>query len=110
MAESDEFSADDFSDMLPETLKKRADGVNASHFFNNGCFIIRLWSEDGNFVWVVIVTSLGGTDNRFHAFFNLYKSEDAPEVMQTRIKTDGVIDRSDVLIVLNDDGTWKFFE
>ena len=85
-------------------------GVNASHFFNNGCFIIRLWSEDGNFVWVVIVTSLGGTDSRFHAFFNLYKSEDAPEVMQTIIKTDGVIDRSDVLIVLNDDGTWKFFE
>ena len=26
LAESDEFSADDFSDMLPETLKKRADG------------------------------------------------------------------------------------
>ena len=31
-------------------------GVNASHFFNNGCFIIRLWSEDGNFVWVAIPT------------------------------------------------------
>lgn len=84
--------------------------VNASHFFNNGCFITRLWSEDGNFVWVIIVYPLDSADNCFHAFFNLYKSEDAPEVMQTRIKTDGVIDKSDVLIVLNTDGTWKFLD
>lgn len=85
-------------------------GKNASHFSHNGCFVFRLWSEDENFVWVVIVTSLGGTDNRFHAFFNLYKSEDAPEIMQTRIKTNGVIDSSDVMIVINDNKTWKFLE
>ena len=85
-------------------------GKNASHFSHNGCYVFRLWSEDGNFIWVIIVIPLGGTDNRFHAFFNLYKSEDAPEVMQTTIKTDGVIDKSDVLIVLNTDGTWKFLD
>ena len=85
-------------------------GKNASHFSHNGCFVFRLWSEDENFVWVIIVTPLGGTDNRFHAFFNLYKSEDAPEVTQTRIKTNGVIDSSDVLIAINTDGTWKFFD
>ena len=55
-------------------------GKNASHFSHNGCYVFRLWSED------------------------------APEIMQTRIKTDGVIDGSDVLIVLNADGTWKFLD
>lgn len=85
-------------------------GKNASHFSHNGCYIFRLWSEDEQFVWVIIAYPLASADNRFHAFFNLYKAEDAPEVMQTRIKTDGVIDKSDVLIVLNTDGTWKFFD
>ena len=85
-------------------------GKNASNFFNNGCFLFRLWSEDERFVWVIVVTSLGGTDNRFHAFFNLYKSENAPDILETRLKNEGVIDRSDVLIVLNDDDTWEFFE
>lgn len=55
-------------------------GKNASHFSHNGCYVFRLWSED------------------------------APEIMQTTIKTDGVIDGSDVLIVLNADGTWKFLD
>lgn len=85
-------------------------GKNASHFSHNGCYIFRLWSEDEKFVWVIIVYPLASAPNRFHAFFNLYKSKDAPEVMQTRIKTDGVIDKSDVLIVLNTDGTWKFLD
>lgn len=85
-------------------------GKNASNFFNNGCYLFRLWSEDENFVWVIVVTSLGGTDNRFHAFFNLYKSENAPDILETRLKNEGVIDRSDVLIVLYDDDTWRFFE
>ena len=85
-------------------------GKNASHFSHNGCYIFRLWSEDEKFVWVIIVYPLASADNRFHAFFNLYKSEDAPEVMQTTIKTDGVIDKSDILIVIKSDGTWKFFE
>lgn len=85
-------------------------GKNASNFFNNGCYLFRLWSEDENFVWVIVVTPLCGTDNRFHAFFNLYKSENAPDILETRLKNEGVIDRSDVLIVLYDDDTWRFFE
>lgn len=85
-------------------------GKNASNFFNNGCYLFRLWSEDEDYVWVIVVTPLRGTDNRFHAFFNLYKSEDAPDILETRLKNEGVIDRSDVLIVLYDDGTWRFFE
>lgn len=85
-------------------------GKNASNFFNNGCYLFRLWSEDENFVWVIVITPLCGTDNRFHAFFNLYKSEDAPDILETRLKNEGVIDRSDVLIVLYDDDTWRFFE
>ena len=85
-------------------------GKNASYFSHNGCYVFRLWSEDEKFIWVIIVTPLGGTDNRFHAFFNLYKSKDAPEVMQTTIKSDGVIDKSDILIVIKSDDTWKFFE
>lgn len=85
-------------------------GKNASNFFNNGCYLFRLWSEDENFVWVIVVTPLCGTDNRFHAFFNLYKSKDAPEILETRLKNEGVIDKSDVLIVLNTDGTWKFLD
>ena len=28
--------------------------------------------------------------------------------MQTTIKTDGAIDKSDILIVIKSDGTWKF--
>ena len=67
-------------------------GKNASHFSHNGCYIFRLWSEDEKFVWVIIVYTLASADNRFHAFFNLYKSKDAPGVMQTRIKIHGVID------------------
>ena len=82
-------------------------GKNASHFSHNG---FRLWSEDEKFVWVIIAYPLASADNRFHAFFNLYKSEDAPEVMQTTIKTDGAIDKSDILIVIKSDYTWKFFE
>ena len=62
------------------------------------------------FVWVIIAYPLASADNRFHAFFNLYKSEDAPEIMQTTIKTDGAIDKSDILIVIKSDYTWKFFE
>ena len=85
-------------------------GKNASHFSHNGCYIFRLWSEDEKFVWVIIVYPLASADNKFHAFFNLYKSEDAPEVMQTTIKTDGAIDKSDILIVIKSDYTWKFFE
>ena len=85
-------------------------GKNASHFSHNGCYIFRLWSEDEKFVWVIIVYPLASDDNKFHAFFNLYKSEDAPEVMQTSIKADGVIDKSDILIVIKSDYTWKFFE
>lgn len=85
-------------------------GKNASHFSHNGCYIFRLWSEDEKFVWVIIVYPLASADDSFHAFFNLYKAEDAPEVMQTAIKTDGAIDKSDVLIVLNTDGTWKFLD
>ena len=85
-------------------------GKNASHFSHNGCYVFRLRSEDEKFVWVIIVTPLALADDRFHAFFNLYKSEDAPEIMQTRIKTNGVIDSSDVMIVLNDNKTWKFLD
>ena len=85
-------------------------GKNASYFSHNGCYVFQLWSEDEKFIWVIIVTPLASADDRFHAFFNLYKSEDAPEIMQTRIKTSGVIDSSDVLIVLNDDGAWKFLD
>ena len=85
-------------------------GKNASHFSHNGCYIFRLWSEDEKFVWVIIVCPLASADDSFHAFFNLYKAEDAPEVMQTRIKTEGVIDKSDTLIVIKPDGTWMFFE
>ena len=85
-------------------------GKNASHFSHNGCYIFRLWSEDEKFVWVIIVYPLALADNKFHAFFNLYKSEDAPEVMQTTIKTDGAIDKSDILIVIKSDYTWKFFD
>lgn len=85
-------------------------GKNASHFSHNGCYIFRLWSEDEKFVWVIIAYPLASADNRFHAFFNLYKSEDAPEIMQTTIKSDGAIDKSDILIVIESDGTWKFFE
>lgn len=95
------------SDYLGKSIEL---GKNASNFFNNGCYLFRLWSEDENFVWVIVVTSLGGTDNRFHAFFNLYKSENAPDILETRLKNEGVIDRSDVLIVLYDDDTWRFFE
>ena len=84
-------------------------GKNASHFSHNGRYIFRLWSEDEKFVWVIIVYPLASADNEFHAFFNLYKSEDAPEVMQTTIKT-GAIDKSDILIVIKSDYTWKFFE
>ena len=85
-------------------------GKNASYISHTGCYIFRLWSEDEKFVWVIIVYPLASADNRFHAFFNLYKSEDAPEIIQTTIKTDGVIGGSDVLIVLNTDGTWKFLD
>lgn len=85
-------------------------GKNAVHFSHNGCYVFRLWSEDENFVWVIIVYPLASDDNKFHAFFNLYNSEDAPEVMQTSIKADGVIDKSDILIVIKSDYTWKFFE
>ena len=60
------------------------------------------------FVWVIIVYPLDSADSKFLAFFNLYKSEDAPEIMQTTIKTDGAIDKSDILIVIKSDGTWKF--
>ena len=60
------------------------------------------------FVWVIIAYPLASADNRFHTFFNLYKSEDAPEIMQTTIKTDRAIDKSDILIVIKSDGTWKF--
>ena len=85
-------------------------GKNASNFSHNGCYIFRLWSEDEKFVWVIIVYPLASAPNRFHAFFNLYKSEDAPGVMQTIIKSDGAIDKSDILIVIKSDDTWKFFE
>lgn len=85
-------------------------GKNASNFSHNGCYIFRLWSEDEKFVWVITVYPLASAPNRFHAFFNLYKSKDAPGVMQTTIKSDGAIDKSDVLIVIKSDGTWKFFE
>lgn len=85
-------------------------GKNASQFSHNGCYIFRLWSEDVKFVWVIIVYPLASAPNRFHAFFNLYKSEDAPEAMRTTIKSDGTIDKSDILIVIESDGTWKFFE
>ncbi len=85
-------------------------GKNASYFSHNGCYVFRLWSEDEKFVWVIIAYPLASADNRFHAFFNLYKYEDAPEIMQTTIKYDGTIDKSDVLIVLNTDGTWKFLD
>lgn len=85
-------------------------GKNASYFSHNGCYIFRLWSEDEKFVWVIIAYPLASADNKFHAFFNLYKSKDAPEIMQTTIKYDGTIDKSDVLIVLNTDGTWKFLD
>ena len=85
-------------------------GKNASHFSHNGCYIFRLCSKDVKFVWVIIVYPLASAPNRFHAFFNLYKSEDAPEVMQTTIKTDGAIDKSDILIVIKSDGTWKFLD
>lgn len=85
-------------------------GKNASHFSHNGRYVFRLWSEDEKFVWVIIIYPLIGKDYSFHAFFNLYKSEDAPEVMQTTIKTDGAIDKSDILIVIKSDYTWKFFE
>lgn len=95
------------SDYLGKSIEL---GKNASNFFNNGCYLFRLWSEDESFVWVIVVTPLGGTDNRFHAFFNLYKSENAPDILETRLKNECVIDRSDVLIVLYDDDTWRFFE
>lgn len=85
-------------------------GKNASHFSHGGLYVFRLWSEDEKFVWVIIVYPLASTDNGFHAFFNLYKAEDAPEVMQTTIKTDCAIDKSDILIVIKSDYTWKFFE
>lgn len=85
-------------------------GKNVSQFSHNGCYIFRLWSEDVKFVWVIIVYPLASAPNRFHAFFNLYKSEDAPEAMRTTIKSDGAIDKSDILIVIKSDGTWKFFE
>lgn len=85
-------------------------GKNATHFSHNGRYVFRLWSEDEKFVWVIIVYPLASADNRFHAFFNLYKSEDAPEVMQTTIETDCAIDKSDILIVIKSDYTWKFFE
>lgn len=85
-------------------------GKNASHFSHNGCYVFRLWSEDEKFVWAIIVYPLASAPNRFHAFFNLYKSEDAPEIMQTTIKSDGAIDKSDILIVIKSDGTWKLFE
>lgn len=85
-------------------------GKNASHFSHNGRYVFRLWSEDEKFVWVIIIYPLIGKDYSFHTFFNLYKSEDAPEVMQTTIKTDGAIDKSDILIVIKSDYTWKFFE
>lgn len=85
-------------------------GKNASNFSHNGCYVFRLWSEDEKFVWAIIVYPLASAPNRFHAFFNLYKSEDAPEIMQTTIKSDGAIDKSDILIVIKSDGAWKFFE
>lgn len=85
-------------------------GKNDSHFSHNGCYVFRLWSEDEKFVWVIIVYPLASADNKFHAFFNLYKSKDAPKVMQTTIKSDGTIDKSDILIVIKSDGTWEFFE
>ena len=85
-------------------------GKNASYFSHNGCYIFRLWSEDEKFVWVIIAYPLASADNRFYAFFNIYKSEDAPDILETTIKSDGAIDKSDVLIVLYDDGTWRFFE
>lgn len=83
-------------------------GKNASNFFSNGCYLFRLWSEDEEYVWVVVVAPLASCDNRFHAFFQLYKKEDAPEILETRIKYEGVIDKSDTMIVLNPNGTWKF--
>ena len=85
-------------------------GKNASNFFNNGCFLFRFWSEDEDFVWVIVVVPLCGTENRFHAFCQLYKSADAPEVLDTHIKQEGVIDKSDVVVALKADGTWEFFE
>lgn len=85
-------------------------GKNASNFSHNGRYVFRLWSEDEKFVWVIIVYPLIGKDCSFHVFFNLYKSENAPEVMQTTIKTDGAIDKSDIQIVIKSDYTWKFFE
>ena len=85
-------------------------GKNASNFFNNGCYLFRLWSEDENFVWAIIVVPLCGSDNRYHAFFRLYKSEDAPEILETRLINEGLIDKSNVVIVLNADNTWEIEE
>lgn len=102
---------DTLAEVIGDYLGKGIElGKNASYFSHNGCYIFRLWSEDEKFVWVIIAYPLASADNRFHAFFNLYKSEDAPEIMQTTIKYDGTIDKSDILIVIKSDGTWKFFD
>lgn len=102
---------DTLVDAIGDYLGKNIEfGKNASHFSHGGLYVFRLWSEDEQFVWVIVAYPLASADNRFHAFFNLYKAEDAPEVMQTRIKTEGVIDKSDILIVIKPDGTWKFFD
>ncbi len=95
------------SDYLGKSIEL---GKNASNFFNNGCYLFRLWSEDVKFVWVIVVAPLGGYDNRVHAFFRLYESKNAPDILETRLTNEGVIDKSDVLIVLNADDTWEFFE
>ena len=102
---------DTLAEVIGDYLGKGIElGKNASYFSHNGCYIFRLWSEDEKFVWVIIVYPLASADNKFHAFFNLYKSEDAPEIMQTTIKYDGTIDKSDILIVIKSDGTWKFLD
>ena len=102
---------DTLAEVIGDYLGKGIElGKNASYFSHNGCYIFRLWSEDEKFVWVIIAYTLASADNRFHAFFNLYKSEDAPEIMQTTIKYDGAIDKSDILIVIKSDGTWKFLD
>ena len=102
---------DTLAEVIGDYLGKGIElGKNASYFSHNGCYIFRLWSEDEKFVWVIIAYPLASAPNRFHAFFNLYKSKDAPKVMQTTIKSDGVIDKSDILIVIKSDGTWKFLD
>lgn len=76
-------------------------GENASNFYIDDEFIFRLWSDDNEYVWVINVVP-AYANAYYNAFFNLYKKDDAPSVLQKRIKMEGLLDSADIQIIFDE--------